>query len=108
MNTISTTTTPRIDSKGKYYTKIVSTKRLKVVIRLTTGETVTGHIHVRPEKRLSDELNSDQPYISVTGAVLTRDSEILYETAFISLNRQAIMWVLPQQAIGEAEEDEEE
>lgn len=97
----------RIDSKGKYYTKIVSTTPLKVVIRLTTGETVTGHIHVRPEKRLSDELNTDQSYISVTGVTLKREGETLYESAYLALNRQSIAWVLPEQAIGQAEDEDE-
>lgn len=106
MNMLSAST-PRIDSKGKYYTKIVSTTRLKVIVRLTTGETVTGHIHVRPEKRLSDELNNDQPYISLTGTVLASDGETLYESAYLALNRQSIVWVLPEQAIGELEDDEE-
>jgi hypothetical protein len=94
----------RVDSKGKYYTKIVSTHPLDVVLRLTTGEMIWGTVHIRPEHRLSDELNSETGFMSITGASVYADDVELYQSAFIAVSRQAIQWIIPIQAIGEADE----
>ncbi len=56
----------RIDSKGKYYTKIVSTNRLEVILHLNSGMIIQGAVHIRSDQRLSDELNDIQPFLSVT------------------------------------------
>lgn len=97
----------RIDRKGKYYTSVVSTNRLRVLLRLVSGELVEGHVHVRPNYRLSDELNDDNQFISITGVQLSIDGKLLYESSFIAVHRQAIQWVIPQEAIGQPEEEEE-
>ena len=99
----------RIDSKGKYYTRIVSTQPLEVLLRLASGELVRGSIHVRPDRRLSDEMNDEQhPFVSITGAVVSRDEVELYQVSFIAINRREVQWVIPAQAIGESSEDLED
>jgi hypothetical protein len=98
----------RVDSKGKYYTKIVSTQPLDVVLRLTTGEMIWGTVHIRPEHRLSDELNAEAGFISVTGASVFLNDVELYQTAFAAVSRQAIQWIIPVQAIGEADDSADE
>lgn len=99
----------RIDRKGKYYTKIVSTSRLVVQIHLRSGEDVFGSMHLRSGTRLSDELNDDKViFLSITNAAVKRGEDLLYETSYIALNRAAIEWVVPQQAIGEVLEESED
>jgi hypothetical protein len=98
----------RVDSKGKYYTKIVSTSQLPVIVSLRSGDMIRGHVHIRPEKRLSDELNDEHSFLSITGATVERDGELLYETSYIAVFRPSIDWVLPQDAIGEIEEFDDE
>lgn len=98
----------RIDRKGKYYTTVVSTTRLRVLLRLTSGELVEGRVHVRPNHRLSDELNDDNDFISVTGATISLDGKPLYETAYIAIHRRAIQWVVPSEAIDQPEDEDEE
>jgi hypothetical protein len=94
----------RVDSKGKYYTKIVSTHPLDVVLRLASGEMIWGTVHIRPEHRLSDELNAEGGFMPVTGASVFLNDVELYQSAFISVSRQAIQWMIPVQAIGEADD----
>jgi hypothetical protein len=94
----------RIDSKGKYYTKIVSTQQLEVLMRLNSGEMLQGMVHIRPNRRLSDEMNDEHPFISVTSAVLTQNGNELYRTAFVAINRGLIEWVIPVQAIGQGDD----
>lgn len=98
----------RIDSKGKYYTKVVSTQSLDVLVRLTSGEVIQGEIHVRPDHRLSDEMNDEHRFVSITNAVVTMNGEELYRTAFITINRLNVCWVIPAQAIGERDDHEDE
>lgn len=94
----------RIDSKGKYYTKIVSTQQLRVIMQMNSGETLQGILHIRPNRRLSDEMNDDSPFLSVTGAVISRGEQELYRTAYVAINRDRIAWVLPVEAIGQGDE----
>jgi hypothetical protein len=96
----------RIDAKGKYYTKVVSTQTLAIIMRLNTGETVHGFIHVRPEHRLSDMMNDEQAFISLTDAIVSMGEEELYHTSFLCINRLGVQWVTPVQAIGESHEDD--
>lgn len=91
----------RIDSKGKYYTKVVSTQELEVIVQLRSGQTIEGSIHVHPDRRLSDEMNDDSRFLSVTGAVVSQEGQELYRTSYISVNRAAIQWVIPTRAVGE-------
>ena len=102
-----TSTIPlRIDAKGKYYTKVVSTQTLEVIMRLGTGEVVRGSVHVRPEHRLSDMMNDGQPFLSLTGATVTLNGEEMYRTAYIAINRREVQWVTPVQAMGTEMDDE--
>lgn len=92
----------RIDSKGKYFTKVVSTQTLEVLLRLSTGELIQGQVHVRPDRRLSDEMNDDLAFLSVTEArVLGEDGEEKYRTSYMSVSRKGIVWAIPAQAVNQ-------
>ncbi len=73
-------------------------------MRLVTGELIEGGIHIRPEHRLSDEMNDEHRFISVTNAIVTHENQELYRSAYLAVNRREVIWVLPKQAIGQTED----
>ncbi len=86
---------PDYDERGKIFTKVVSKIPVSVIIQ-TTGQLIHGKIHVKPEERLSDELNLDERFLPVTNAIIYNlDGQILYEANFLSINRSQIIWILP-------------
>lgn len=95
----------RIDSKGKYYTARVSTEELDVLL-LTREGLIEGRIHIHPDRRLSDELNNvNMQFLAITDATV-RDpaGSLLYKTHFLALNKNSIVWVIPNDAV-ESEDD---
>ncbi len=89
----------RIDSKGKYYTTRVSTELLEVVVETARGQ-VRGFLHVRPDRRLSDELNGDQQFLAITDATVADSAgATLYRTGFLALNKNEVVWVVPANAV---------
>ena len=86
---------PEYDDRGKIFTKVISKVPVRVIIQ-TSMQLIRGNIHVKPEERLSDELNLEEEFLPVTNAVIYRlEGQILYEANFISINRTQIIWVLP-------------
>ena len=86
---------PEYDERGKIFTKVVSKVAVNVIIQ-TTGQLIHGKIHVKPEERLSDELNLEEKFIAVTnGVIYSLEGQILYEVNFLSLNRSQIIWIFP-------------
>ncbi|HYN87586.1 MAG TPA: hypothetical protein VER55_03600 [Ardenticatenaceae bacterium] len=89
----------RIDSKGKYYTTRVSTELLEVLVETARGQ-VRGFLHVRPDRRLSDELNGEQQFLAITDATVTDPAgATLYRTGFLALNKNEVVWVVPANAV---------
>jgi hypothetical protein len=86
---------PEYDDRGKIFTKVISKVPVRVIIQ-TSMQLIRGNIHVKPEERLSDELNLEEEFLPVTNAVIYNlEGQILYEANFISINRTQIIWVLP-------------
>jgi hypothetical protein len=86
---------PEYDDRGKIFTKVISKVPVRVIIQ-TSMQLIRGNIHVKPEERLSDELNLEEEFLPVTNAVIySLEGQILYEANFISINRTQIIWVLP-------------
>ncbi len=86
---------PDYDERGKIFTKVVSKIPVSVIIQ-TTGQLIHGKIHVKPEERLSDELNLDERFLPVTDVTIySLDGQILYEANFLSINRSQVIWILP-------------
>jgi hypothetical protein len=89
----------KFDDKGKIFTQVISKKPYTVIIQ-TTRQTIRGTIHVRPNERVIDEINSSAQFIAVTEAtVLDLDGKLLYESSFVTLNRDQIIWLLPMDDI---------
>lgn len=91
----------RIDSKGKYYTKIVTTEPLDVVARVASGELIEGSVHIPQDRRLSDVLNEDTPFISLTSVTVRGADGLNYEVGYLAVRRNSLQWVLPASAIGD-------
>lgn len=95
----------RIDAKGKYYTQRVSTDELDVILLTHDGE-IHGAIHVHPNRRLSDEIDSDRRFIPLTEVTIYRRDGSDFKTEFLAVNKDAIVWITPVQAIEEVGEEE--
>ncbi|MBE9523593.1 MAG: hypothetical protein IMY76_00745 [Chloroflexi bacterium] len=84
-----------VDHKGKYFTDIVTKESLYATIQTLTVR-ITGKVHVRVQQRLKDELNRDGQFIAVTDAVVTNSrGEVVYQSDFITVNRDHIVWLSP-------------
>lgn len=91
----------RIDDKGKFFTPRVSKDMLPSFIR-TASQVVVGNIHVRPERRLKDELNDDSSrYLPVTDAYIydAATEQMLYHSSFLLLSYQQIVMISPLDAL---------
>ena len=85
------------DEKGKIFTEVISKRPVYATIQTTT-HLIRGHIHVRRDQRIKDELDLDEKFIAVTEVdVMTLDGKILFQAPFLAVNRDQIIWVLPEQ-----------
>lgn len=87
----------RFDEKGKFYTEVITKEAVAVMIQ-THSFRIRGHIYIRPENRLIDELNQSDRFLALTNVVvLNLDGEILKRAEFLSINRDHIIWIVPAQ-----------
>jgi len=83
------------DEKGKYFTDVI-TKDLILTHIQTQMHLIRGYVHVRKGDRLSDEINSDNGFLSITDAkIFTPQGEILYTSKYLAINREHIVWLMP-------------
>ena len=81
------------DEKGKIFTNVVSKEAVEARIQ-TIAHFIEGEIHVRPDCRLKDELDLDEPFLAVTNArVFSANQEVLFRAKFIAIRRDQIIWV---------------
>ncbi|MCC7129227.1 MAG: hypothetical protein B6D39_05860 [Anaerolineae bacterium UTCFX2] len=94
--------TIHFDQKGKFFTDIVNKEPVQVIIQTETN-VVRGKIHLAPESRLKDEINSLDRFFAVTDAVVYNSSgKEMYRCNFISLNREKIIWILPEAELSQS------
>lgn len=85
------------DEKGKIFTDIVTKVSIPATIQTTT-HLIRGHIHVRRDQRIKDELDLSENFIAVTDvSILGPDGQTLYQAPFLAVRRSHIIWVLPEQ-----------
>lgn len=91
--------TVRIDAKGKIFTDIVRKDEVPVLMQTLTN-LIHGHIFLRPEQRIKDELNAGtEQFIAVTDAeVMKPDGTLLAKSRFLTVNRAHVVWVRPDEA----------
>ncbi len=83
------------DDKGKIFTQVVSKRPVSVIVQ-TTLQRIQGTLHVRPSERIIDELNMSQKFVALTdGQILDQSGAVLHQFAFLSVNLEQIVWVIP-------------
>ncbi|MGA9533783.1 MAG: hypothetical protein WBR18_13780 [Anaerolineales bacterium] len=83
-----------VDPRGKYFTDVVRTEAIPVVIKLEDS-LIRGKIHLHPEHRLLDQLNEDAGFMAVTD-VQVEGQEGTITGPFMAIRRDRIQWVIPQ------------
>ncbi len=85
------------DDKGKYFTEVVSTQTQPVIIQ-TRAHRIEGLVHIPPQERLKDILNEKEHFLAVTEAVVFgSDGTELYRSEFLLVNRDTIVWLIPNE-----------
>jgi hypothetical protein len=83
----------RYDLKGKYFTQVVNKQQVQVILQTSRGE-IRGVVHVQPDQRLLDELNSPGDFLPVTGAAIIQSGERV-EAEFVAVRKDQIVWIRP-------------
>ncbi len=94
----------RIDDRGKYFTPRVSKESVVSVLR-TTEHLIVGHIYVRPDRRLKDDLNEDQArFLAITDALVYDPSgtQLLFSTSLLMVSYAHVILLSPVEAIEDA------
>lgn len=87
------------DDKGKFFTPVISKDDVSVIIQ-TGAHRIRGKMYVRPDERIKDELNKNEQFLAITDAnVFDMDGNLLYSTEFIAVNRDQVVWVVPQEEL---------
>lgn len=85
------------DEKGKIFTEIVSKVPTPATIQTTT-HLLRGHVHVRRDQRIKDELDASENFLALTDvSVLGPDGQTLFQAPFLAVRRSHIIWVFPEQ-----------
>jgi hypothetical protein len=88
------------DDKGKVFTQVVAKDPVVVIIQ-TTQNVIHGTVHIRPGLRLKDELNDqNERFLAVTDLTVSSLEKVeLYRSKFMIVNREQIVWVIPEEEI---------
>ena len=102
---------PRYDEKGKYLTQVVTKDPVPALIQ-TLMHRIQGNLHVRIGERIKDEVDRTAHFLAVTDATIYSLQGVqLYETEFILVNRDQVVWLIPEEgtrATGETVGNDEE
>ena len=90
----------RVDAKGKYFTPHVSKQSIAVIARVRDS-IVHGTLHLAPDNRLKDELNSNESFLAVTDAQVweVNGARPLYSIEVLMLNKAQIAWIFPRENV---------
>lgn len=84
------------DHKGKIFTDVISKQQVAVIVQ-TTKQRIAGILHMQPDRRLKDELNARQGFLALTDVrVLNQEGAHEFESEFLAVNREHILWVIPE------------
>jgi hypothetical protein len=87
--------TIEFDDNGKFFTDIISKTPIPAMIQTLTHR-IHGNIHIAQDRRLKDELDLPEKFIAVTDAVIyLPDGQVLYQAGFLAVQRDQIVWVVP-------------
>ena len=89
------------DEKGKWFTEKVTKDEVAVILQTIMGR-IEGNLFVMAGTRLTDEINNTEQFIAVTNAkIFNLKGECDYFTHFVNVNREHIIWLIPQSEIKE-------
>ena len=95
-----------IDNKGKFFTDVISKELVRVEIQTLT-QFITGDLHVKRNVRVVDMLNSAEQYLALTGVkVYDLRGDEIQNCPFLAVNRDQIVWIIPQES-GRYRDDQE-
>lgn len=84
------------DEKGKIFTDIVSKIAVYATLQTTTHR-MRGRIHIRRDQRVKDELDRNESFLAFTDvSVFGDDGNVLFEAPFVAVQREHIVWVIPE------------
>lgn len=89
------------EAAPRYLSRRVAKESVAAAVR-TPDQLIVGQLHVRPQKRLKDELNViNERYIAVTDARVydAAGAKLLYSTSFLLVANAQIVTVTPVDAI---------
>ena len=85
------------DEKGKIFTDVISKVSIPATVQTMT-HLIRGHVHVRRDQRIKDELDLNENFLAMTDvSVLGPDGQTLFQAPFLAVRRSHIVWVLPEQ-----------
>lgn len=85
------------DDKGKIFTDIVTKIAVNATVQTTT-HLLRGHIHIRRDQRIKDELDGNEKFLALTDVtVLNAEGHAIYQAPFMAVHKAHIIWVLPEQ-----------
>lgn len=85
------------DEKGKVFTNIVTKVAIQATIQTTT-HMMRGHLHVRKDQRIKDELDHNEKFLALTDvSIMGPDGQPLFQVPFVAVQRAQIVWVIPEQ-----------
>ncbi len=91
--------TIEFDDNGKFFTDIVSKSPVPVMIQ-TVIHRIHGNIHIGEGRRLKDELDLPEKFIAMTDAnIYTPEGQLLFQTNFLAVKRDEILWVMPDSEV---------
>lgn len=89
--------TIHFDEKGKYFTDVIKKDAIPIVVQTMTN-VIRGKIHVIPGRRIKDEISRLDDYFAVTDAVIYSPAgKELYRCEFMTISRDKIVWIFPEQ-----------
>jgi hypothetical protein len=92
------------DEKGKIFTDIVSKIAVYATVQTTTHR-MRGRIHIRRDQRVKDELDRDESFLAFTEVtVYSQEGTVLFEAPFVAVQREHIVWVIPESNGGEEQD----
>jgi len=94
------------DEKGKFFTDVILKEAVPVIIQTHTNR-IRGNIYVRPGERIKDQINLEDMFLAVTDAILyDLTGEELYRSDFLLVNREQLIWLMPEDRSQKQESDD--
>jgi hypothetical protein len=96
--------TIEFDDNGKFFTDVISKTPIPAMIQTVTHR-IHGNIHIAQDRRLKDELDLPEKFIALTDAVIySPNGQVLYQASFLAVQRNEIVWVVPDSDIKDSPE----